>query len=109
MSQPKFKTDELIVATVASLERWKNISLETLTEQCGFCDLILRYEQELAPEFSFCDICPPHDICDENLDFWLEINTNPRKSFNPVKFKYQQRRIQKNIAWLNDYLKEIQK
>jgi len=110
MSQPKFKTDELIVATVASLERWKNITVETLTERCGFCYLMVEYEAKLRPVFSFCinNICPAQDICNENLDFWSEINQNPRKSFNPGKYKYQQRRIQKNIDWLNDYLKELQ-
>ena len=110
MSQPEFKTAELIIATVASLEKWTTISIETLTEQCGFCYLMAEYETKLHFEYSFCEenICPAHDICQENVVFWDEININPRKSFNPGKFKYQQRRIQKNIDWLNDYLKELQ-
>ena len=101
MSQPEFKTAELISATVASLEKWKNISIETIHEKCGFCDL--------RPGDVHCieSICPAQDICKENSKFWYEINSNPRKSFNPGKYKYQQRRIQKNIDWLNDYLKEL--
>ena len=112
MSDPIFTNEKLITATVSSLEKWENISIETLDEQCGFCDLVAKYEKEILQdqnEYSMCPNCPVKVICNENLDFWSEINQNPRKSFNPGKFKYQQRRIQKNIDWLNDYLKELQK
>lgn len=107
MSQPEFKTDELIVATVTSLEKWTTISLGTLDKRCGFCDLIRQYEKDLRPHDPFCIICPAHDICDENLDFWHEIGVNPRKRFNPGKYKYQRKRIQKNIDWLKDYLMKL--
>jgi len=111
MSDPIFKNEELIIATVASLKKWENISKGKgyHSEECGFCTLILKYERKLRPDKSLCFDCPVHSICHENLDFWLEIDNNPRKSFNPGKFKYQQRRVQKNIDWLNDYLKELQK
>ena len=101
MIQQEFTTNELIIATITSLKKWKNISIETLTEKCGFC--------YLSPDDSYCSegICPAHDICEENSKFWFKIHINPRKSFNPGKYKYQQRRIQKNIDWLKDYLMKL--
>ena len=109
MSKLVFTDEELIIATVASLKKWKSVSIETVREPCGFCYLIKEYEVRLRKaEGPFCEECPATDICSENTIFWLEIDPNPRKSFNPGKFKYQQRRIQKNIDWLNDYLKESQ-
>ena len=106
MSQPEFTKDELIIATVASLKKWKNVSKgkDHYSDQCGFCTLILKYEHKLRPEEPYCFVCPAQAICNENTDFWNEIEINPRKSFNPGKYKYQQRRIQKNIDWLKDYL-----
>ena len=102
MSEPKFTNEELIIATVASLKKWENVSKDTNSEEtCGFCILIT------VKGFS-CILCPAEDICVENTEFWNEISINPRKRFNPGKYKYQQRRIQKNIDWLNDYLKELQ-
>ena len=110
MSDPIFKDEALITATVASLKKWQSVSIETLSEQCGFCDLIVKYEKEILQdqdEYSMCPYCPVTVICYENLDFWSEIEQNPRKSFNPGKSKYQQRRIQKNIDWLKDYLMKL--
>lgn len=113
MSDPIFENEELIIATVASLKKWEKVSngKDIAEEQCGFCDLIAKYEKEKLQDqddYPICPECPVKVICNENLDFWSEINQNPQKSFNPGKFKYQQSRIQKNIDWLTDYLKELQ-
>ena len=109
MSKLVFTDKELITATVASLKKWENVSKgkEYYGEECGFCTLILEYEAKSQTEVELCYKCPVRDICTENTVFWSEINYNPRKRIDPIKFKYQQRRIQKNIDWLKDYLMKV--
>ena len=117
MSQPKFKTDELIIATVASLEKWKKIKEWETNSKCGFCKLIASKGIRVSmssepgyPELAICfKPCPVGKICYANVKFWDDILLNDRRKFNPGKYKYQQRRIQKNIDWLNEYLKELLK
>ena len=108
MSKLVFTDKELITATVASLKKWESVSKGIANPEgnCGFCTLTIKYARKLKKD-PLCHECVARDICTENTVFWSEIENNPRKSFNPVKFKYQQRRIQKNIDWLKDYLMKL--
>lgn len=107
--------DELIKAAEASLKKWKQIiENENYGEKCGFCLLMIEKEISIfpqdeleIPDDSCIHQCPADKICTENLDFWEEISINILKSLNPNKFKYQAKRIQKNIDWLKEYLKEL--
>ena len=119
MNRPEFKTEELITAAEASLKKWSYPKLTQLgtSNKCGFCNLMISKKVHVSmsseqgyPAKSSCfEPCPVGIICHTNIVFWDEIYSNDRKDFNPDKYKYQKRRIQKNIDWLNDYLKELQK
>lgn len=109
--------EELIIASVSSLKKWENvIEKGNYGEKCGFCHLLLEKNISIIPldltdeipEHSCIHQCPAGKICNENITFWSEIDMNPKKQIAPIEFKYQAKRIQKNIDWIKAYLKEIQ-
>lgn len=101
-----FTNKELIKAAKSSLNKWTAIKRSILplhhnSLACGFCDLLEKHRIRRGNPGICKKFCPANDICDDNSMYWVKPESGERN------ISKDGRRLDANIVWLENYIKEL--